>query len=112
MEGAHADLLLNTAEVQTSALLLSLPLARRLQNGLPLLALDDPLQTMDELTVITLGRALAKLRIFYPVDWSELAFFHGEENIARIRDEAPCHIYHLPWLQTAAVGEAPIEPLS
>ena len=112
VEGAPADLLFNTAELNASAQVLFLLLAPRLQNDLRLLVLDDPLQNMDELTVIRLGRALAKLRIFYPEDWSVLAFFHGEENIARIRDEAPCHIYHLPWLQTAAVGEAPIEPLS
>ena len=112
VEGAPADLLFNTAELNASALVLFLLLAPRLPNDLRLLILDDPLQNMDELTVITLGRALAKLRAFYPKYWTVLAFFHGEENIQRIRDEAPCHVYHLPWLQTSAAGTAvPIEPV-
>lgn len=105
-EGAPADLLFNTAELNASALVLFLLLAPRLPNDLRLLVLDDPLQNMDELTVVTLARALAKLRIIYPRDWTVLAFFHGEENIRRIRDEAPCHIYHLPWLQSSESGEA------
>jgi len=109
VEGAPADLLFNTAELNASALVLFLLLAPRLPNDLRLLVLDDPLQNMDELTVITLGRALAKLRTFYPKDWTVLAFFHGEENITRIRDEAPCHLYHLPWLQPAAAGETTID---
>ena len=112
VEGAPADLLFNTAELNASALVLFLLLAPRLPNDLRLLVLDDPLQNMDELTVITLGRALAKLRIVYPKDWTMLALFHGEENIQRIRDEAPCRVYHLPWQQTTPAGdENPIPPV-
>jgi AAA domain-containing protein len=113
-EGAPAALLFNTAELNASALVLFLLLAPQLPNDLRLLILDDPLQNMDELTVVTLGRALAKLRIVYPQDWMILAFFHGEENIQRIRHEAPCHVYHLPWLQSSESGEGdkPIESVT
>ena len=43
-----------------------------------------------------------------------LAFFHGEENIERIRHEAPCRVYHLPWLQSSESGQGdkPIEAVA
>jgi energy-coupling factor transporter ATP-binding protein EcfA2 len=112
-EGARAELLFNTAELNASALVLFLLLAPRLANPLQLLILDDPLQNMDELTVITLARAFAKLRFVFPAGWQMLALFHGEESVERIREEASCLVYHLPWLQSATRGDddEPISPL-
>ncbi len=105
-EGARADLLFNTAELNAFAIVLFLLLAPRLPNALRVLILDDPLQNMDELTVVTLARALAKLQPpVYPKDWQILAFFHGENNVEVIREEAPCHVYHLPWQQSADCAE-------
>jgi hypothetical protein len=106
--GARADLLLNTAELNAFAMVLFLLLAPRLPNALRILILDDPLQNMDELTVVTLARALAKLQPpVYPVGWQILAFFHGVGNVEVIRDETPCVVYHLPWVQSPA-GTAPL----
>jgi energy-coupling factor transporter ATP-binding protein EcfA2 len=100
--GARADLLFNTAELNAFAMVLFLLLAPRLPNALRLLILDDPLQNMDELTVVTLSRAIAKLRPpVYPGGWQILALFHGERNVEVIRDETPCVVYQLPWLQSA-----------
>lgn len=109
--GARADLLFNTAELNAFAMVLFLLLAPRLPNALRLLILDDPLQNMDELTVVTLARAIAKLRPpVYPAGWQILALFHGERNVEVIRDETPCLVYHLPWMQSAegpAQAQAP-----
>jgi len=101
--GARADLLFNTAELNAFAVVLFLLLAPRIANPLRLLILDDPLQNMDELTVVTLARAIAKLRPpVYPSGWQILALFHGERNVEVIREETPCVVYHLPWLPAAA----------
>jgi hypothetical protein len=104
-DGAPASLLFNTAELNAFALVLFLLLAPRQPNDLRVLVLDDPLQNMDELTVVTLGRALAKLQKVYPPGWLLLAFFHGEDNVERLRHEAPSHVYHLPWLSSPQVGD-------
>jgi energy-coupling factor transporter ATP-binding protein EcfA2 len=99
--GARADLMFNTAELNAFAMVLFLLLAPRLPNALRLLILDDPLQNMDELTVVTLARALAKLRPpVYPDGWQILALFHGERNVEVIRDETPCIVYQFPWLHS------------
>ncbi len=106
-EGARADLLFNTAELNSSALALFLLLAPRLPNPLRLLILDDPLQNMDELTVITVARAIGKLLRkdgVYPAGWSVLAFFHGEENVERLREETHSVVYQLPWLHSSGGG--------
>jgi hypothetical protein len=103
-EGARADLFFNTAELNASALALFLLLAPRLPNPLRLLILDDPLQNMDELTVLTVGRAMGKLLRndgVYPPGWSILAFFHGEQNVDRIREETQSVVYQLPWLHSS-----------
>ena len=111
-EGARADLLFNTAELNASALALFLLLAPRLPNPLRLLILDDPLQNMDELTVITVGRAIGRLMRVYPAGWQILAFFHGEESIVHIRDETQALTYELPWMQPASPAQAEtIEPV-
>jgi energy-coupling factor transporter ATP-binding protein EcfA2 len=99
-DGAAADLLFNTAGLNAAALTLFLLLAPRVPSELRLLVLDDPLQNMDELTVTTVGRTLAKLRSIYPPGWALLTFLHGAENVQRIADEAPCDVCELPWLQS------------
>jgi len=109
-EGARADLLFNTAELNAWTLTLFLLLAPRLPNALSLLVLDDPLQNMDELTVITVARALSRLTRIYPKGWQILAFFHQENAVARILEETQATIYELPWMQpTAASTDDPIE---
>jgi hypothetical protein len=112
VEGARADLLFNTAELNSSALALFLLLAPRLPNRLRLLVLDDPLQNMDEMTVITVARALSRLlRVgVYSRGWQILAFFHGEENVDRIREETSAVVFHLPWLQPSAANSNELIP--
>ena len=98
-EGARADLLFNTAELNAWTLTLFLLLAPRLPNPLSLLVLDDPMQNMDELTVIAVARALCRLTRIYPAGWQILAFFHREDAIARVLDETQAIVYELPWMQ-------------
>ncbi|MEA3207907.1 MAG: hypothetical protein QOE70_964 [Chthoniobacter sp.] len=110
-----AQLRLNTAELNTLALGFFLLCARRVTaNPLRLLILDDPLQNMDEFTVTTVARGLCKLlRMWKTLDakpaasttktafgsaWQILLLLHGEEDVERVRSEAPCTIYYLPWL--------------
>ena len=106
----RADLRLNTAELNSLTVALFLLCAVRVKNPLRVLVLDDPLQNMDELTVTALARGLAKVMRIFPAEWQILALFHGQEDLARIRDEVPCAVYFFPWLkpvsetQTAAVG--------
>jgi energy-coupling factor transporter ATP-binding protein EcfA2 len=106
---SRADLLLNTAELSAFTLVLFLLLAPRVHdNPLRLLVLDDPLQNMDEMMVCTLARALSSLLAVFPTSWSVLAFFHGMDDMNRIREEAPAEVYHLPWARPlpAAPGKA------
>ncbi len=99
-DGGRADLLLNTAELNAWALAMFLLLACRLPNPMQILVLDDPLQNMDELSVVTLARGLARLMPIFPKGWLILGFFHGEQNVEMIRQENECHVYHLSWLQS------------
>jgi hypothetical protein len=98
-EGARADLLFNTAEMNAFALTLFLLLAPRLDNALRLIVLDDPLQNMDELTVITVARALSRLMRVYPPQWQILALFHSEADIDRIQEETLATRHSLPWVR-------------
>jgi len=103
-QGTRADLLLNTAELSAFTLVLFLLLAPRVDNPLRVLVLDDPLQNMDEMMVCTLARALASLLSVFPKGWSVLAFFHGMDDMERIREEAPAEVYHLPWARPLSGG--------
>jgi hypothetical protein len=94
--------------------------ARRVENPLRLLVLDDPLQNMDELTVTTIARGLTKiLRLWtrHPLTpetdgppWRLLLLVHGDEDMERIRQEVPCAAYFLPWLapNSATIQSTPI----
>jgi len=95
---SEAELLYNTAEMNTFTLALFLLCAPVLDNPLKLLVLDDPLQNMDEMTVSSLARGLGKLMRIYPEGWRLLSLFHGEEDVYRIRDEVPSSVYRLPWV--------------
>jgi hypothetical protein len=102
---ARADLRLNTAQLNAFTLALFLLCAPRVENPLGLLVLDDPLQNMDELTVTTLARGLAKLLRVLPTRWSLMMLFHGEGDLARFHDEVECGVYFLPWLSPTVRGQ-------
>lgn len=102
-ENVHADLRLNTAELNTLALVLFLLCAPDQRNSLKMLVLDDPFQNMDELTVTTVARGISRLfavwkRYDQLADWSMTILLHGEENLERLRRECYCKAYFLPWL--------------
>jgi hypothetical protein len=101
---ARADLRLNTAQLNAFTLALFLLCAPRVDNPIGLLVLDDPLQKMDELTVTTLARGLAKLLRVLPEHWSLMMLFHGEGDLARFHDEVECGVYFLPWLSPTIRG--------
>jgi hypothetical protein len=102
---ARADLRLNTAQLNAFTVALFLLCAPRVDNPLGLLVLDDPLQNMDELTVTTLARGLAKLLRVLPARWSLMMLFHGEGDLARFHDELECGVYFLPWLSPTVRGQ-------
>jgi hypothetical protein len=101
---SRADLRLNTAQLNAFVLALFLLCAPRVSNPLGLLVLDDPLQNMDELTVTTLARGLAKLLRVMPRRWTLMMLFHGEGDLARFHDEVECGVYLLPWLSPTQRG--------
>ena len=103
---AEAELLLNTAEMNTFTLALFFLCAPGLDNPLKLLVLDDPLQNMDEMTVSSLARGLGKVMRIYPDGWRILALFHGEEDVYRLRDEIRTSVYRLPWVSPATAPAA------
>jgi recombinational DNA repair ATPase RecF len=111
---------LNTAELNTFALGFFLLCARRVDaNPLRLVVLDDPLQNMDEFTVTTVSRGICRLlRLWVELDcstpatpWQVLLVLHGEGDMERVRQEAPCGAYFLPWLSPNQSGDAASEPL-
>jgi hypothetical protein len=112
---SQADLLLNTAELNVFTVALYLLAATRVANPLGILIFDDPLQNMDELTVTTLARGLAKVLPLFPPKWQLVFLFHGEDDLERFRQEVPAAVYLLPWLApSAALGDDPpvsAEPL-
>lgn len=93
-----AELRLNTAELNIFTVALFLLCGCRVSNPLRMLILDDPLQNMDELTVMTLARGLARVVRRLPPGWRLLFFFHGEADLERFRAEIPAAVYSLPWL--------------
>jgi energy-coupling factor transporter ATP-binding protein EcfA2 len=94
----QAALSLNTAQLNLFTVALFLLCALRADNPLGLLVLDDPLQNMDELTVTTLARGLAKIQRLWEGRWQLLLFFHGQEDRERFSRELPVAVYQLPWL--------------
>jgi hypothetical protein len=78
--------------------------AVRTENPLGILLFDDPLQNMDELTVTTVARGLAKVVNVFPADWQLVFLFHGEDDLERFRQEIPAAVYLLPWLAPAATA--------
>ena len=87
--GTTADLLLNTAELNVFTLAIYLLAAFRAENPLGILLFDDPLQNMDELTVTTVARGLAKVARVFPPGWQLVFLFHGEDDLERFRQEIP-----------------------
>lgn len=109
--GISAKFLLNTAELNTLALSIFLLCSRRDENPLRMLVLDDPLQNMDELTVTTIARGLARILRLWKrhIDhdaspWRVLLLLHGEDDVERIRSEVPCDVHLLPWLAPSAAA--------
>lgn len=91
---------LNAAELYSVALAMFLLCARRPDNTLRLLVLDDPFLNMDELTVSTVARAIGRLiRLWSDSDgWRLLILLHRESDVRRFAREVPCTIHRLPWL--------------
>jgi len=111
LQTISARFLLNTSELNTLALAIFLLCARRVDNVLRVLVLDDPLQNMDELTVTTMARGLGRLLRLWQQrqndngpPWRVFLLVHGEEDMERIRNEVPCAAYFLPWLSP---GDSP-----
>lgn len=92
---------LNTAELNTVALAMHLLCAPLADNSHKVLFLDDPLQNMDELTVTTVARALAKyLRLLGQTGRGDLDFvllLHAADDCERMIQEVPAAFYRIPW---------------
>jgi len=76
-----------------------------------MVVLDDPLQNMDELTVTTIARGLARILRLWKrhIDqdsspWRIVLLLHGEDDVERIRGEVPCDVHLLPWLSPSATA--------
>src|SRR5262249_22016648 len=102
-----AQLRWNTAELNACAIGLFLLCARSARNPYRTIVLDDPLQNMDELTVIAVTRGMGRLlRLWSQIDsdgsrWRVALLLHSEEHADRVRRELPCAYYSLPWLSPA-----------
>lgn len=103
----RADLIFNTAQLNTFSVALFLLCAFEVNSRYRLIVLDDPLQNMDELTVTTLARGMAKLVHVLPEGWRVVMLFHGEDDLERFRHELPAAVYKLEWLTP---GDARQEP--
>lgn len=99
----RADLRFNTAELNTLTVALFLLCATTVDNPLKTLVLDDPFQNMDELTVCTLLRGLARVATLLPEPWQLLILIHGEETLEAARRELACATYRLSWLAPGSV---------
>jgi hypothetical protein len=110
-----APLRLNTAQISAFALSFFLLCHRAREHPLRLGILDDPFENMDELTVTTVARGLGRyLRLRAHLGdgadrWQLILFLHGEQNVDRVRREASCATYFLPWLSPdAQLGAEPV----
>jgi ABC-type molybdenum transport system ATPase subunit/photorepair protein PhrA len=95
---------LNTGELNLLALVLFLLFARRVNNPLRLLVLDDPLQNFDELTVSAVACGLQKMVFKFSSeveDWQFLILLHSEADLNRISSLVPGTVYLPPWLSPA-----------
>lgn len=99
---------LNAAELYSVAIAMFLLCARRPDNPLKLLVLDDPFQNMDELTVSTVARGIGRLVRLWQKDdgWRLLILLHRESDVRRFVREAPCIIHRLPWLSPDPKNDA------
>jgi hypothetical protein len=110
--GQDISRVLNTAELNTVALALYLLCAPRVANPWRVVLLDDPLQNLDELSVSTAARCLARLLRLWQdktlglADWELVLLLHGEDDCERVLLECPAAFYRLPWL--APQGAAPL----
>ncbi|MCA9201101.1 MAG: hypothetical protein KDA87_26355 [Planctomycetales bacterium] len=107
----RAELRLNTAELNTLAIVMFLLCAPNSGNPLRTLVLDDPFQNMDELTVSTIARGLNRMLAVWSKhehlkNWRVLILLHGEENLERLRRECRCASYFLPWLTPCSIRDA------
>ncbi|MEM7390844.1 MAG: ATP-binding protein [Verrucomicrobiota bacterium] len=100
----NIGLSLNTAELNAFTLSLFLLCAvGQPGNRLRKVLLDDPLQNMDELTVTTVARAIARLVRLWQGHpklkaWELAIFLHSEDDVWRMEQDLPCATYQLPWL--------------
>ncbi|MBC8010839.1 MAG: hypothetical protein H7067_12175, partial [Burkholderiales bacterium] len=112
-QGLDVGQVLNTAELNTLSLALYLLCAPRVDNPCRVLFLDDPFQNMDELTVATVTRGLARLLRLWGdetiklADWDIVLLLHGEETCQRVLLETRAAFYRLPWLAPADSATAP-----
>jgi hypothetical protein len=60
-----------------------------IENPLGILLFVDPLQNMDELTVTTVARGLAKVVRVFPPGWQLVFLLHGEDDPERFRHKIP-----------------------
>lgn len=112
------DQIFNTAELGLLALSMFLLLGPGVSsNRLRTLWLDDPFHNMDEMTVQTVSRAMARvLRLWKDVglDWYLVVLLHSDIAARVLHEEAHSTLYRIPWLmphQTDASAN-PTEPES
>lgn len=108
-DDVDATLRLNTAELNVFTVALFLLCSVKAENPLSLLIFDDPLQNMDELTVTTLARGLARVLMTHKSDCRLLMMFHGEDQLDRFSQEIPALIHRIPWLSPSPECQLPIE---
>lgn len=102
-----AELIFNTAELNVFTLALFLLCAKPDPEFGGLLVWDDPLQNMDELTVTTLARGLARLQPLLEARGAKLVmFFHGVDDLARFKNIVHAESIKLPWV-SPMMGEQP-----
>ena len=96
--GARANLRFNAAELNNLTLALFLLCSLSAAKPFKVIVLDDPFQNMDDLTVSTVAKGLAKLRRACPVDHQVLIFLHAEGAVDHVRHHVPSTVYRLPWV--------------
>jgi hypothetical protein len=102
--GAEIGQRLNAAELTAISIALLLLLGVGLDAPLRTLVFDDPLQSMDELTVTAVARGVFRVMRLMPEPWQLLLFLHGEDDVERFRRELGCSVYELEWLSPSPSG--------
>ena len=106
-----AELIFNTAELNLFTLALFLLGAKPDPKFGGLLIWDDPLQNMDELTVTTLARGLARLQPLLQQRGVKLVmFFHGADDLARFRNVVHGETIKLPWIFSMTASATAASP--